>query len=91
MEILGITGVDQEEISRIADNEVSSDVLRLKLMARYNNYFGHWRDYTLLLAFLACLGLFTLLLDWEATFTPKYRNPTDTAVRDLYERLNSVC
>jgi hypothetical protein len=84
MEILGITGINKEKISRIADNEVSSDVLRVKLMTRYNSYFSHWRDYTILLAFLAFLGLYISLIDWEATFTPKFRAPTDNAVFDLY-------
>jgi hypothetical protein len=77
MERFGITGVNQLEISRIADSEVSGEVLRLKLMTRYNNYFSHWRDYTILLAFLASLGLFIAIVDWEKTFTPKFRASTD--------------
>ena len=61
-------------------------------MARYNNYFQHWRDYTFICAVFAMVGLAIAIYDWEATFRKEFRDPNsvDSETKELIKYLNNV-
>lgn len=73
---------------RIADAELSVDVIRLKCMIRYQKFFSHYIFYTVTLAFLSFLGLYLALETWEETFVPEFRsNGADPQSYASYEAL----
>ena len=67
-----------DEVFKISEHENSFEQLRMKSMKEYNNYFSHYEMYTILLAFLASIGLYLTIYMWEATFNPVYRLPDTT-------------
>ena len=46
--------------------------IKLKLIARYNNYFEHWKDYSRLTAVLAMIGLALTIFEMERVFDHLY-------------------
>jgi hypothetical protein len=57
-------------IFKVADEEVSGDKIRIDLIKKYENYFSHFKSYSVLLAFCAMIGLLLSVLNWEETFVP---------------------
>lgn len=64
--------------------------MRTKLLQRYNNYFQHWRDFSIVLAFFALCGLWLTIRQWEDTFNRAFRDPdyNDPEATALYTNLN---
>ena len=60
------------------------------MMENYNSYFEHWRLFTLYQAFLATIGLFLAMINWESTFNRAFREPNTTEIdkKLLYNKLN---
>lgn len=65
-------------------------MLRARLLQRYNNYFQHWRDFSIVLAFFAISGLWLTIRQWEDTFNRAFRDPNynDPVATALYTNLN---
>lgn len=60
------------------------------MLRRYNNYFYHWRDFLILLAFFAVCGLWLTIQQWESTFNRAFRDPNynDPEATAFYTDLN---
>lgn len=52
--------------------DTSHQVVRNKLVKRYNKYYAHWKDLNVLVAFLAILGLIIEFRVWEVTFSDRF-------------------
>ena len=55
---------DQALLNKIL-KENSDSIVRHKLIKKYNLYYSHWLDYSLLVAGLATIGLIIGLFEWE--------------------------
>jgi hypothetical protein len=49
---------------------------------KYNNYFSHWKDYTLLVGAIALISLFLSIIDYEYEFNR--RGPTGEDIPKKY-------
>lgn len=78
-----------KEFYKITAEEVSNAAIKNKMLAQYNNYFRHWRDFTVLNAGFAILGLILTISEWEATFTSEFRTPRDPTTFLYYNKLSN--
>jgi len=46
-------------------------MVRNKLVKRYNKYYAHWKDFNILIAVLAMIGLIIELRSWSITFADR--------------------
>ena len=63
--------MDRRE-QRILDEmivENNDDHIRRKLVEKYNAYYRHWQDYTIMVAVFAIISLFLGIYQWEIEFS----------------------
>ena len=58
----------------------STQDLRNRLIWRYRKYYYYWKDFTILVAFLAIIGLVIQLINWDKSFV---ENENGVRVRDF--------
>ena len=65
------------------EEKISTDEIKMKLVEKYNLYFALWKDFNLLVAILATVGLLLGMHDWAQSFEirgedgKKVRNTTN--------------
>ena len=60
---------NQKEIADcMNDEKLSTEEIKLKLVEKYNLYFALWKDFNILVAILAMVGLLLGMHDWAQSF-----------------------
>ena len=57
-----------EALLRSILQENSDETIRRKLIEKYTKYYRYWKDFNVLIAVLAGLGLILGLYQWESEF-----------------------
>ena len=57
-----------EKLLRDILQENSDETIRRKLIEKYTKFYRHWKDFNVLIAVLAGLGLILGLFQWETEF-----------------------
>ena len=67
--------------------ENNDDYIRRKLIEKYNAYYRHWKDFNLLIAVFAIIGLVLAISQWESEFSERGKDgmdlPEDSFFTDL--------
>ena len=63
-------GRDHALINRIL-KENQDNVVRRKLIGKYNKYYQHWIDYNILCSFLSMIGLILGIIEWENNYSKR--------------------
>ena len=50
------------------NNENITQEIRNKLVRRYKKFYQYWKDFTILVAFLALVGLMINIINWDLSF-----------------------
>ena len=57
-----------EQLLRNIIQENTDETIRRKLIEKYTKYYRHWKDFNILIAVLALLGIILGLYQWESEF-----------------------
>ena len=74
--------------------ENNDDYIRRKLIEKYNSYYRHWTDFTILAAVFALIALFLSIYQWESEWSERGPNgrtkPGDSFLTDGVTMVVSV-
>ena len=63
-----MTNRSSSSLETLLTKDHSTQDLRNRLIWRYRKYYYYWKDFTILVAFLAMIGLIIQLINWDKSF-----------------------